>query len=321
MPYETLLTLPAHGIVIVANFTGRIQLATAHYPRGLVQFPAFPERRMPLRMSEAVPLQQGGQIRPEEPLGQYQLDAEVNGHAVALHFYFGVPDPSAEMLEAAQRQLARLVVRATEQRRPPAATSAATSTATFVDRTFVCATLQNGGIYEVEARAHSGVRESGSRWKTLPFAVAATGNTGTSMTRLDNSLAWITAARPSTTTIIEEGDLPLAVLSLGTVAVNLRQCEAVQARAPLTPAGLRGGTAGQLGEIVDCETRRRVLVRVRARLQSGGLRESRGFLRSTGPVANAALSVRTQTGRPLVYATVAASGRARLFTAPRCVAD
>jgi hypothetical protein len=191
-----------------------------------------------------------------------------------------------------------------------------------VDRTLLCRVLLNGGIYEIEARAHAGVRASPSTWKTLPFAVVTTGSTGSAATQLDNAFVWISAGRPSATTWLEEHFFPTLAHQNGTLAIKLVRCRTVRTGVPLTTNGLQGGAAGQLGETFDCESPRDVVVRVRAVLeQGGGLRSSHGFLRTTTPLSQAALAVRTRAGRQLVYASVAASGRTRLFTAPGCLRD
>lgn len=189
-----------------------------------------------------------------------------------------------------------------------------------IDRTLLCSTSPSGGIYEVEARAHAGVRESRSKWKTLPFAVVTSGSTGSAATQLDNSLAWITAGRPSSATAVEEHLFPTPVLANGTLALSREHCRTVATRIPLTSKGLRGGAASQLGESLDCESPRRVLIRVRATFQSpAALRERDRFLRTTVPIAEASLAMRTQAGKPLVYAEVVQSGRTRLFTAGSCM--
>ena len=316
LPYETLLGLPPNGVVIVATFL----------PGGVSYThldPTYPYTTLPLQLSRAVPrVLYGTQVRPEAPLGQYQLRATIEGYSVDVIVYFGRERPTSAQFSEAQRQLSSLVVRTPRAEQPVRKAVPKRSAATTFDRTFSCATLINGGIHEIEARSHAGIRESGSRWKTLPFAAAATGNTTSVDTRLDNSLAWITAGAPAQTTLMEDGGYgPQTVLSQGTLAVNLRQCSSTRARVPLSPTGLRGGAAGQLGRILDCVAPRRILVRVRARLASGTLRRSRGFLRTQATVTEAALAARTTSGRPLVYATVATSGSARLFTAAGCVPE
>jgi hypothetical protein len=316
LPYETLLGLPPNGVVIVATFL----------PEGVLYShldPTDPQTTLPLQLSRAVPrVLYGTQVRPEAPLGQYQLRAAIEGYSVDVIVYFGRERPTTAQFLAAQRQLSSLVVRTAPAAQPARKAAPKRSEATVFDRTFSCATLLNGGIHEIEARGHAGIRELGSRWKSLPFAVVATGSATSVDTRLDTSLAWITAGAPSQTTLIEEGGYgPQTVLSQGTLAVNLRQCVSTRARVPLSPEGLRGGAAGQLGAIVDCETPHRVLVRVRARLSSGTLRRSRGFLRTQATAGEAALAARTANGRPLVYATVATSGSARLFTSAGCAPE
>jgi hypothetical protein len=118
LPYATLLKLPADGIVIVASFTRASRFLATLSGRPTPQGqrlrrldPFYPERELPLHMSEATPyLQYGTQIRPDQPLGQYQLRAVVNEHYVDLQIYFGSPQPSQALVEAAQSQLDRLVV-------------------------------------------------------------------------------------------------------------------------------------------------------------------------------------------------------------------
>ena len=44
-------------------------------------------------------------------------------------------------------------------------------------------------------------------------------------------------------------------------------------------------------------------------------------LRATGDLSEASFAVRTQSGKPVAFGTVNATGKARLFTAPGCVAD
>ena len=187
LPYETLLGLPPNGVVIVATFL----------PGGVSYThldPTYPYTTLPLQLSRAVPrVLYGTQVRPEAPLGQYQLRATIEGYSVDVIVYFGRERPTSAQFSEAQRQLSSLVVRTPRAEQPVRKAVPKRSAATTFDRTFSCATLINGGIHEIEARSHAGIRESGSRWKTLPFAAAATGNTTSVDTRLDNSLAWITA--------------------------------------------------------------------------------------------------------------------------------
>lgn len=332
VPYTTLLGMPASGIVIVANFTGRIEEATAHVPsvQRSLGF-GYPAQELPLRIRDATPyIQFGGQIRPEEPLGQYQLRATVKGYAVELFFYFGSVDPSPALLAEAQTQLDRLVVRRGRAPAAPTVTANPADTAMIgapvvLDRTIACNTVVLGGIREVEARAHRGYRFA-SQWSKLPYAVVSSGAEGGTVSGRtiapDNSLAWITAGSPSGSTTVDDGFFTFPVRSSGTLGLNTTICNPSKAKIPLSSAGLRsaGSIAGV--EELDCASPRRVLVRVRATLRSAGDLRRRGFFQATGiPVREAELVVRTESGKALVYAEVLQSGQTRLFTAKGCQPD
>ncbi len=186
--------------------------------------------------------------------------------------------------------------------------------ATVVDRTLECRPQLTGGIFEVELRAHSGVRQSRNVWRKLPFAMVTNGNVN-----YDDALVWISAGRPSASTLLGESYFQAHVRDYGTAGIRLADgCRATRARVAFSTKGLSGGQASQLGEVYDCETPREVLVRVRATLEAGSLRARAGFLRTATPLADAAFMVRTLAGRAIAYASVASSGRTRLFTAPGC---
>jgi hypothetical protein len=320
LPYSTLLRLPATGVVIVALFTRReSEPWNDEY---------FPKRDLPLSVHDAMgSISYGTQVRPERPLGQYEQRVTVGGHHVVLHFYFGSEHPSAELIAAAQRQLDRLVVASVsavdeDAARQPRATDASPA-ATVVDRTLSCSTLAIGGLRKIEVRAHAGVRASGSSWNKLPFAVVLTPTMGGFATALDpSSLLWISAARPTGATTLGHEHWTISPLAHGTLALSQKLCKNAEASIPLGSAGLRGGRVSPLGDGFECATPRRVLVRVRAVVGSRTrLRSRSGYLRTTAPIVEAALVVRAQSGKPLVYAATAASGKTRLFTADGCVPD
>lgn len=322
LPYSTLLRLPEHGVVIAVTFT----------PRGEEPWRdrSFTARKLPLRLPAAIPKGQfGAQLRPEEPLGVYGVDAAVNGHNVDLHVYFGSPQPSAEVIEIAQRQLDLLVVRPIREAQPKSNPSTAGREAVptaVIDNTYVCATSPLGGIYEIEARARTGTRQvdAPSTWFQLPLAAVTSGGVRSSAAALDNMLAWVSAGRPSeTTTVIPNpfADFSYPVRVWGTLAVNRKLCRPSSKRVPFTRTGLTGGPASQLGEELDCVAPRRVLMRMRAIAGSAALKQYRQFVRTTEPVREARLAVRTEAGKPLVYAEVFDSGKARLFTARGCAPD
>jgi hypothetical protein len=186
-----------------------------------------------------------------------------------------------------------------------------------VDRTLLCATRQNGGIHEIEAESFSGVRQSG-KWLRMPFAVVSTGETASNAMVLENSLAWITSGRPDRDSQLGDYFFPVRALDYGTLAINRRICHATK-RVPLGSAGLRGGGAGQLGDSYDCQVPKRVVVRVRAVLESPGTLKPHGaFLLTSAAVTEAKVVVRTQSGRPLAFASTVKSGRSTIFTGKGC---
>ena len=197
------------------------------------------------------------------------------------------------------------------------ATAGAPSASVVIDRTLRCATSPSGGIREVEARANAGTRLGGD-WVRLPLGAAATGNVTFALT---DSLAWITAGKPSADTTLELGFRSSPLRDWGTLGVS-RACRIVSAKVPLSASGLKGGSASPLGVRVDCPAPRRVLLRVRAvAMARTDLRTKRDFLVTSAPLKSAQLAVRTEKGKPVMYTDVSANGRARLFTAKGCVDD
>jgi hypothetical protein len=193
-----------------------------------------------------------------------------------------------------------------------------------IDQTQVCSLLTpfGGGLYELQVRAHAGIRRNGFTWHNLAFAMVRSGPLAYGPSLLDNALGWVAAGRPSSETILEnEGDAFLAQ-QYGTLAVNRSECRPSRARVRLTGTGLRGGQVGQLGERLDCESPRRVLVRLRATLTASRLLFRDGkYLKTKRALKSGFMAVRTLTGRPLVFAAVFDSGKARLYTARTCYPD
>jgi hypothetical protein len=193
-----------------------------------------------------------------------------------------------------------------------------------MDRTYSCTTRPSGGIREIEVRAQAGLRAARD-WNPVALASVSTGTaTGGVTTVLDNELGWVTAGRPSTSaTVVPDPGFGVTypVRVWGTLAVNRTLCRPAQTRIPLTGAGLRNASVTPLGDDLDCSASDRILFRLRATASSPALKKHRQFVRTTSPLAAAALAVRTQSGRPLVYAEVSQSGKARLFTAKGCVSD
>lgn len=320
LPYSTLLSLPPHGIVIVMTMVPDSEPHVAPVPVN----PLYEERELPLRLRDGVPLLQwGAQVRPDQPLAQYQLRARLVEQNVDVVVYFGTARPSASQMRAAQRQLARLVV----QQQGGGATSAGAApeiaTTAVIDRTYSCDAVLLGGVYELKSRAHAGV-PSGSGWSKLPYAVVASGGWAGPMTGLPNapgnSLAWITAGTPSSSTTVDTEAEVFPVLGGGTLGMNESLCRPSRAKVLLGRAGLRGGDAPQDAIGFECVAPRRLLVRFRATVQgSTALRErAQIFLATNAPARDALLVARTPAGKLLAYASVDRLGRAQLYTAKGC---
>ena len=110
LPYSTLLSLPPRGIVVVASMTPD---AMPHLPAGVVS--SYPEAKLPLQIRDGVTSSQwGAQVRPDQPLAQYQLKARIERYDVDVVAYFGVSHPTEVQLDAAQRQLDGLVIRSVQ---------------------------------------------------------------------------------------------------------------------------------------------------------------------------------------------------------------
>jgi hypothetical protein len=194
-----------------------------------------------------------------------------------------------------------------------------------IDRTLLCSTLRiGGGLHQFEVRAQTGVRENPTTWKWLAFAGVRIGHITRGPAQLEASLVWAAAGRASQKTNLEELDpaWPYPAKMHGTLALNQESCRASRARVPLTPKGLSGGLADAFGDAYDCAAPRRVLLRVRAVLRARApIYRDRQFLKTRADLNSAHLAIRTPAGKQLAFAAVFESGKARLFTAPSCVAD
>ena len=321
LPYSTLLTLPADGIVLVANMTPRTIPHVAPVPTA----PVYPDVELPLQLDDALQVLQGGaQVRPEQPMAQYHLRAFLRGYNVDLIVYFGTARPSTELMNAAQGQLEGFVVRSGgRDATGPSVTAAPQAPLAVIDRTYTCNTTILGGVYAIEASAHAGIRR-GQTWSKLPYAGIASGGWAGLMIGYpyarDNSLVWITAGAPSKDTTANQTGANFPVFTGGTIGVNTTLCKPSRLALPLERTGLRGGSTPAGGVMFDCESPRRVLVRLRASARSTGSFSERGSMLSAtnAVVQRATLVVRTPAGKLLAYAEVSDSGRSTLLTAKGC---
>ena len=313
LPYATLLDLPLNGIVMVATFTIP--------PDDAIEREPFPARTLPLRLRDATPfVENSTQIRPDRPLGEYELRAHVDGRDVYLHVYFGRAEPTREMVTAAQRQLDRLVVepshreseveqRALPLRSAPASTVAAGN---VIDRTLACKTGVGLGARTVDISAHSGFKK-GERFDWLAQVVVTT--PGQPLPRRSNynpTLAGVIAGWP-----------PTPPLTSGSLGLSATLCKPTRARVAFARSGLSGGevTALLTGQELKCYAPKTVLVRVRASFfepTALALSDDRSFRQAIARIQKGQIAVRTTNGKRLVYGEVDDSGKARLFTARSC---
>jgi len=314
LPYATLLDLPSDGVVIVATFSlppGEDWLGDR-----------FPVRETPLRLRDATPFfANSTQIRPERPLGEYALKANVNGRDVDLHFYFGRRAPSIATVTAAQGQLDRLVVEPTtrpievEERALPLRStgpSANVAAANVVDRTFACKTGAGRGARTVDVNALSGFRKGG-RFEWLGQLIVSTpGQPIPSRPGYEPTLVGLTAGWP-----------PSPPLTSGSLGYSIVRCTPSRARVPLTRRGLGGGVASRQlsGDEVKCYAPVTVLIRVRASFFGTAKlvrTDDRTMLQAIARIRTGQVAVRTPNGKALLYGEVDDSGTARLFSARSC---
>jgi hypothetical protein len=185
------------------------------------------------------------------------------------------------------------------------------------DRTLVCTTLVQAGIRELDVNASSVVRGQVDYQgqKALPSAGLGTGGPVSSG-----------PGQPSAggVTLVSGRAGPARAEGGSYFLVAGTHCQRSARRVPLLPSGLEGGQASPLGEAYECFPPRTILVRARAVFRSPTrLRISResGSLWTSAAVREFSFAARTLSSKPLVYADVFDTGKARLFIAPNCVRD
>jgi hypothetical protein len=203
---------------------------------------------------------------------------------------------------------------------PERGDTAPTKASRLIDRTFSCnVPIQAGARERLSVSAVSGFRDPDNRpnWKWKPGAEVR------NATFFEGTYARVSAGSP-----------PVTGLS---AVVSATRCRPAARSIPLTPAGLVGGRASQLignttvgTDTYECGVPSRILVRLRAAFRTpvtfkvrrvnyvGG---GRVWTTTTAAVVREGqLAVRTETGRPLAYASVSQAGPARLFGSARsCV--
>lgn len=198
----------------------------------------------------------------------------------------------------------------------------ATTTATVIDRTFLCSISPRSGIRSLGVSARSGFRnpESPSTWRWLALAQIE----GTDF----RNLFLLAAGAPHR----PDDRSPATTRWL---TIDPQVCVASRASVPLSPKGLSGGEASQLrgtnyvgSDAYRCNVPSKVLVRVRAvfrtptTLTRQRLYGDLALTTGTAVVAReAAFALRTQGGKAVAFADVRESGQGRLFAGAGCLSD
>jgi hypothetical protein len=182
--------------------------------------------------------------------------------------------------------------------------------ASVVDRTYSCETTVTRGARTIEINASSALRKRG-RLSSQGQIVVSSGN--------DPSVP----ASPPALAAVVAGYPPPRSFPPGALGIAARRCEPTRAKVELTTRRLRGGVAPsyQTVEQTKCYAPRTVLVRVRAdfaRPVALKPTRDRSLFVAVSRLRKAEIAVRTPTGKPLVYAEILDSGRARVFVAPGC---
>lgn len=174
-----------------------------------------------------------------------------------------------------------------------------------VDRTLLCSLPLHAGLRKITAYATAAVpgQDDVTGSKRLAEVLLSTGGI------YGGGLAGITAGRrPNQRS--------------STFWIGREYCSPSRIRIPMSARGLDGGAASPFGDSYECFPPRRILIRARAIFPSATFlrRGSETFWTPT-PVERGYVAARTLSGKPLVFAEIRASGGARLFVAPGCIAE
>jgi hypothetical protein len=189
------------------------------------------------------------------------------------------------------------------------ASEASPAAVRIVERTLACTTGAQGGARVIFLRAQSAYGQGATLEWLAQATIATPGQPIPSKPDYRPLLAGVTAGWP-----------PPKPLTSGGLGYEGRRCKATRARVSFSRHGLSGGRAAQLGDELQCIVPRSLLVRIRAVFREPvELEVVHRSYSAVGRIEQGQVAVRTTDGKPLVYADVSDSGRARLFTAKGCI--
>jgi hypothetical protein len=187
----------------------------------------------------------------------------------------------------------------------------ATAPSRVIDRTFVCTLLSSGGgARSLDVLANPPFVDGSRNFSAPAFIGVGSGPVWPGRVT-DRSNRVFVRARPF--------QIPGRTVAPGVYA-STRRCSATSASVPLSPGRLPG-TPVKFEQFVDCTVRGRVLVRVRAVLQSAASwrRVQRWYAGAQANVVEAALVVRSERGRrTVVLMQLDRTGKTLLWRSRSC---
>ncbi len=181
----------------------------------------------------------------------------------------------------------------------------------IVDRTFVCNPIAYGGVSDLDVSANPSREDSFGR----RFVASLDVRTGPST--LDSTLVLVRAtSQPKQPGLA----IPWPVAGRPGVYAHSHRCTLSRASVPLSRKGLAGPPIGWQKDL-DCSLRGRVLVRVRAVLQSAApwRGQDASYAGARKSVTEARLVVKGQaSGKPIAYMELDHTAKTRLWYSSSC---
>ncbi len=181
----------------------------------------------------------------------------------------------------------------------------------IIDRTLLCSTGVQGGTRVIDVSAKTAFGKGGRLEWLGQIVVTTPGKPIPGKPNSRPTVAGITAGWPP----------PAALQSGGGLGFANKECRPASARVGFSRRGLLGFPASELGDEYTCRVQRTLLVRVRAEFRSPAALEistDRTYRSAIGRVESGQIAVRSLAGKPIVFADVSDSGRARIFTGANC---
>jgi hypothetical protein len=180
-----------------------------------------------------------------------------------------------------------------------------------IDRTLSCAQGFGTGTRRIDVIVRSGFKpENAFEW-LAQASIATPGNPLPRSRNYQPTLASVNAGWP-----------PKPPLTANGLGFSAKLCKPTREAVPLSRRGLSGFAASQFGEELKCFPRGAVLIHIRGSFAAPTplrlMGNKKDYYSAIGHVLRGQIAVRTQTGKPLVYTEVFASGKATIFAGGSC---